>query len=278
MRVRRRSVKIGIVGFGTVGRALARFFERGGRHRVAVYDRYLDEHASPGCLDAVEAAEVAFVAVPTPFDPRTGACDLAAVREVVARFSVPLCIKSTIPPGTTEALARESGKPLAFSPEYLGESPGHPWREIDACGFVIVAGDPAVRALVRDAYALSAPNLVVREAEPRAAELAKYMENCFLATKVAFVNQFADLAERAGVDFEAVRSLFLLDERVGASHTEVSAERGFGGRCLPKDLQSILAWAGGSDNAPLLECVLAYNEGVRRRRYAARLATNARSA
>ena len=260
-------MKIGIVGFGTVGRALARFFERAARHDIAVYDAYLEPFSSPQCLAAINAVELAFVAVPTPFDERTGACDLSNVRDAVARIAVPLCIKSTVPPGTIDALARDTGKRIGYSPEYVGESDGHPWREIDNCGFVVLAGDPTVRALVRAAYAASAAaELRYVEVDAQTAELAKYMENCFLATKVAFVNQFAELAARGGTDFDAVRSVFLLDPRIGESHTRVTQERGFGGRCLPKDLRSLVAWAGGATDAPLVQAVLDYNEALRAKR------------
>ncbi len=252
-------MNIGIVGFGTVGQALERLFVRGG-HRVTSYDKYDGERDSQRCLDAVNSGDLAFVAVPTPFDERTGSCDVSSVREAVERIAVPLCIKSTVPPGTTDALIRETGKPIGYSPEYIGEAPGHPWQEADACGFVVLAGDPSVCALVRSAYASSAAGeLRYVEVDARAAELAKYMENSFLATKVAFVNQFADLAALAGIDFTTVRDVFLLDPRVGESHTLVTAERGFGGRCLPKDLRSLMAWSGEAQ-APLIRAVLAFNE------------------
>jgi UDPglucose 6-dehydrogenase len=252
-------MNIGIVGYGPVGRALARLFERGG-HRVAIYDKYLDTRRSQRCLDAVNAAELAFVAVPTPFDADSGSCDVSNVREAVAGLAVPVCIKSTVPPGTTDALIRETAKPIGYSPEYLGESAGHPWLEADACGFVVLAGDASVRALVRRAYApCVAAEMRYVEVDAPVAELAKYMENCFLATKVAFVNQFADIAAAAGIDFAAVRDVFLLDPRVGESHTQVTAEGGFGGRCLPKDLRSLVAWAGDPSKAALIQAVLDFN-------------------
>src|SRR5437660_711150 len=259
-------MKIGIVGFGTVGQALARFFARCDEHEVSVYDKYLAPFAGQRSLDAINAGDLAFIAVPTPFDPHAGACDVAEVRDAVAHLNVPVCVKSTVPPGTIQAIARETGKRVAFSPEYLGESAGHPWREADSCGFAIFAGDPLARALAREAYESTAPGLRCVETDAGTAELAKYMENCFLATKIAFANQFAELAQRAGTAFEAVRSLFVLDPRIGESHTRVSAEGGFGGRCLPKDIASIVAWAGGGANAPLLPAVIDYNDAVRSER------------
>jgi UDP-glucose 6-dehydrogenase len=112
---------------------------------------------------------------------------------------------------------------------------------------------------------LNTPHVEFVETDVRTAELAKYMENCFLAAKVAFVNQFYDLAERAGVDYDRLRELFTRDPRVGPSHTQVTAERGFGGKCLPKDMRSLIAWAGGPPGAPLLQNVADYNDAVKAR-------------
>jgi UDP-glucose 6-dehydrogenase len=76
------------------------------------------------------------------------------------------------------------------------------------------------------------------------AELSKYMENAFLAAKVAFCNEFYDLAEAWGIDYDDLRELWLLDPRVGRSHTFVRGdERGFGGKCLPKDLSALVVAA-----------------------------------
>jgi len=72
------------------------------------------------------------------------------------------------------------------------------------------------------------------------AEIIKYMENSFLTTKVAFVNQFYDIANLFGADWHRVREGWLLDERVGRAFSAVFADnRGFGGKCLPKDISAI---------------------------------------
>jgi UDPglucose 6-dehydrogenase len=88
------------------------------------------------------------------------------------------------------------------------------------------------------------------------------MENCFLAAKVAFVNQFFDIAQALGVDFDELRRLWLLDPRVGPSHTMVTPERGFRGRCLPKDMAALIAAMRPLGGAPLLEAVQAYNDRI----------------
>jgi UDP-glucose 6-dehydrogenase len=88
------------------------------------------------------------------------------------------------------------------------------------------------------------------------------MENAFLATKVAFVNQFYDLARAYGVNYNELREVWLADERVGRSHTMVTEERGYRGRCLPKDMAAIIHAARMVGGAALLEAVDRYNDEV----------------
>jgi UDP-glucose 6-dehydrogenase len=109
--------------------------------------------------------------------------------------------------------------------------------------------------------------LEVRQTDARTAELTKYMENAFLALKVAFCNEVYDVAGATGVDYNELRELWLLDPRIGRSHTWVHPDdRGFGGRCLPKDLRALVAHARSAGEAPLLlEAVLEANARVRRR-------------
>jgi UDP-glucose 6-dehydrogenase len=85
------------------------------------------------------------------------------------------------------------------------------------------------------------------------------MENCFLATKVAFVNQFFDIAAALNVNFSELRELWLADPRVGSSHSSVTAERGFRGRCLPKDVSAMVAAMKPHGGALLMEAVMQYN-------------------
>lgn len=148
------------------------------------------------------------------------------------------------------------------------------------------AGHPTIRTLIRCASVgsssgESAPathpvadlyktvysaNVVIQQTDARTAELVKYMENCFLATKVAFCNEFYDIAERLGVDYNEVRELWLLNPRMGRGHTGVHPEaRGFGGACLPKDVAATLHIAehAGVD-ATVLQAVARYNKRITR--------------
>jgi UDPglucose 6-dehydrogenase len=103
--------------------------------------------------------------------------------------------------------------------------------------FHIFGGAPeAVEKAITYFQRVGGPFAAYRAADSTTAELVKYIENTWIATKVAYCNDMYDIAKAFGVDYSAARELWLLDGRVGASHTLVYPEkRGFGGKCIPKD-------------------------------------------
>lgn len=259
-------MNIGIIGYGVVGRALAKVFGyEAGNPQVRIYDKLLKGLNSPRQRAAIQTCDIVLVAVPTPEGP-DGSCDVTAVEEVVSWVTAPMCLKSTVPPGTVDRLVAATGKRISFSPEYVGETRWHPWKGIDSHGFVIVGGEKSLCDLVVRAYQEHLGPLVrYYMTDAKTAELCKYMENSFLATKVAFVNQFCDLAQTYGVNYNELREVWLADERIGRSHTIVTDERGYRGRCLPKDIAAIIQAAKPLGGAPLLEAVDRYNDEVCRR-------------
>jgi UDPglucose 6-dehydrogenase len=256
-------MKIGIVGHGVVGSAVARVFASHPKHEVRIYDKFQALHCSAECKILVNHSDLVFVCVPTPTAADGISCDVSAVEECLSWLTPPVCIRSTVVPGTVDRLAAMTGKAISFSPEYLGGHSGHPWQEEGACGFLIVGGPPTLCDLVVAAYA-DFPGTALRFYQTTAltAELCKYMENCFLATKVAFVNQFYDIAAAFDVDFSELKELWLLDPRIGTSHASVTRERGFRGQCLPKDISALVAAMRLRGGAPLLEAVLRYNSDL----------------
>lgn len=254
-------MKIGVVGAGFVGAAIVRYFSQ--VHQVHIYDKYSYINNRETDRQAVNSCELVFVAVPTPTGTDGWSCDLAELNDVFSWLETPTCIKSTVPPGTTEAIGYQQRVPVGFSPEYIGESGGHMWGELDRCGFVIVGGDDEIFQRVSSAYAAVSKRLPIYHTSSTAAELCKYMENAFLATKVSFVNQFFDIAQAWGIDFEELCQLWKLDERIGKTHTSVASERGFGGKCLPKDIRAIISATQGKTCTDLLESVVRYNDRIR---------------
>jgi UDPglucose 6-dehydrogenase len=270
---------IGIVGYGVVGRALAKLFGyEAGNPDVRVYDKFVVGMNNAQSKAAIQDCALVFVAVPTP-EAADGSCDLTAVEEVVSWVTPPMCLKSTVPPGTVDRLIRETGKRICFSPEYVGETRWHPWKEIESHGFVIVGGEKILcETVVRVYQQYLGPLVRYYMTDAKTAELCKYMENCFLATKVAFVNQFYDLAQVYGVSYNELRELWLADERIGRSHTIVTEERGYRGRCLPKDIAAMIQAAKPFGGAPLLEAVDRYNDEICRRADDARRTTSSGAA
>jgi UDPglucose 6-dehydrogenase len=259
-------MRIGIVGYGFVGKALAQLFDYElGSTNPRIYDKLIPGMNDDQSKAGIQMCDLVFIAVPTP-EGTEGRCDISAVEEVVSWVNPPMCVKSTIPPGTVDHLTATSGKQICFSPEYVGETRWHPWRRIEGHRFVIVGGEKSICDLTVQCYQnFLGPLVHYHITNARTAELCKYMENSFLATKVAFVNQFYDLAKAFNVNYHELRELWLADERIGRSHTIVTEERGYRGRCLPKDVAALISAARNVGGAPLLEAVDRYNDEVCRR-------------
>ncbi len=248
-------MKITIAGYGSIGHYVADLFRD---LEPALYDPPL----GLGTVEDLRDTDFVIVCVPTPPLP-SGACDTSIVEEVVrlADPRVAIVCHSTVAVGTTERLIAGTGKPIVFVPEYAGEADDHPLRNPANRRFLIYGGhEPAtsaVQALYEQAYG---PGLRHFRVAPTLAEVVKYMENAFLAAKVAFCNEFFDLCNAAGVDYEWARLLWLQDDRINPSHTVVTEERGYGGQCLPKDVAAVCD-AGRELGAPMaiLEAVQAAN-------------------
>ncbi len=224
---------------------------------------------------AIAHGQVVFIAVGTPPD-EDGSADLqyvlAVARTIGRHLTVPTVVvnKSTVPVGTAdkvraaiaEALAARSVA-IAFdvvsNPEFLKEGDAvadcmRPDR------IVIGAANADSVALMRRLYApFNRNHDRVVEMDVRSAELTKYAANAMLATKISFMNEIANIAERVGADIEQVRQGIGSDPRIGWHFIYPGA--GYGGSCFPKDVQALARTAQQHGHAPrLLDAVEAVNE------------------
>jgi UDPglucose 6-dehydrogenase len=219
---------------------------------------------------ALEHARLLFVAVGTP-TTYSGDADLSAVRAVVGVLPASdrhaLVMKSTVPVGTGESIRRvlsEQGKDeLAYvsCPEFLKE--GSAVREFLHPDRLVVgdAGDWAGDAVVELYAPLDAP--LVRT-DVQSAEMIKLASNAFLATKISFVNEIANVCEETGADVSEVARGMGLDTRIGSSF--LRAGIGYGGSCFPKDVSALKQLAGNSGyHFQLLNAVIEVNELQKRR-------------
>src|SRR5580658_7273113 len=225
---------------------------------------------------SVAQAEAVFIAVGTPSRRGDGYADLSfvyeAVREIAPYLSKTAVIvtKSTVPVGTGDEIERilremrpDTELQVVSNPEFLREGAAiqdfkHPDR--------IVIGTEDERAkrlmaeLYRPLYLNQAPLFYTSR---RTAELIKYAANAFLATKVAFINEIADLCEKVGGDVQEVARGIGLDNRIGSKF--LHAGPGFGGSCFPKDVRALIKTAQDAE-APLriVETVAAVNDARKR--------------
>lgn len=247
---------IAIVGYGYVGKAMVNFFKD--HYNIFVYDPIYFETKNTEQItftkekDAINSCDLAVVCVPTPMDV-SGEVDLSIIRETVAWLNTPvILIKSTIPPGTTDKLIEETGKNIVFSPEYIGEGKyvvqwwkdkGYPHpTDMKYHDFQIFGGERKNTSQVLEFFKkILGPEVKYIQTNTRTAELVKYMENSWGAMKVTFCNEFYDIAQSLGIDYNELRELWLLDGRVERMHTVVFEDkRGFGGKCYPKDVNGIV--------------------------------------
>lgn len=233
---------------------------------------------------AVAAAEVVLLAVGTPTRLGGDSADLtqlfsaaAEIARALRGFTV-VVTKSTVPPGTAERLravmaeARPGGDfDVASNPEFMREgSAVEDFTQPDRV--VIGVASSRAEAVLRQLYRpLTARNIALLVTSCEAAEVIKYAANTFLATRIAFVNQLADLCERAGADIGDVTRGIGLDKRIGPAF--LAPGPGFGGSCFPKDTRA-LAQAARDMGQPftIVESVIAANE-ARRQHLAERVVT-----
>ncbi len=235
-------MNVGICGYGYVGQGMHKVFPD-----AVLFDPY-NEKATASKED-INNCDLAVVCVPTNELPN-GEADLSIIEDVIEWIETPLIlIKSTIPPGTTDRLKESTGKRICFSPEYMGEGNYFTpvWRYPDPTdttshGFMVIGGDSLDATEVADFFITKmGPHTRIRLISAKEAEIVKYAENTWGATKVIFAHLLRDVCEASGVSWQNVREGWLDDPRVEPMHTAVFGKnRGFGGKCFPKDLSAFL--------------------------------------
>jgi UDPglucose 6-dehydrogenase len=259
--------KIAIIGLGYVGSKLFNFFESQG-FKTFSYD--VNKLGNTKSIEELNSKNLdfAFISVPTPM-AETGECDTSIVEDCIKKINAKtIVIRSTVSPGTTDRLEKETDKDLIFMPEYFGETKNHLLNSMGNRDFFIIGGREEVRRKVIDLLKsiFDSKTTKFHLVDSRTAEVIKYMENSYLATKVLFCEEFYRICETLGVDYYQVREGWLLDPRVDPSHTfpRKDGQPGFGGKCLPKDLSAIIAASKDAGyNAEFLKKVFDYNKKLR---------------
>ena len=250
------SKNIGIIGNGFVGSAVEFGFsaQTNCDAIVRVYDK--NPVKSVHTLDeTVNKSDFIFVSVPTPSND-DGSMNvnilesaLMDLQRVNKKKNI-ILIRSTILPGTTTKLQKKFKKlNLVFNPEFLTERSAK-FDFINQSRFIL-GGRKRITARVAELFRWRVGDSIsIIETNFETAELIKYMNNCYFATKVSFMNEMKLIADKSNVDWDLAVDGFVRDGRIGHSHLAVpgpDGRMGFGGSCFPKDIQAMIHFGKNLD-------------------------------
>lgn len=265
-------MKIAIIGYGYVGKAMYQFFHK--HYETIVYDPLIafrkGEVTMVRSYDEVNQCDLGVICVPTPRG-ENGECDISLVEETIEKLNTPLILlKSTVEVGTTDRLIEKTKKNIVFSPEYCGESsywtPYKFHTDIKETPFFCFGGAKENTTKIVDIFEpVAGPVKRYIQTDAKTAEMTKYMENCFYATKIAFCYEVYEICQKLGVDYNMAREIWIADPRINPMHTSVFMENDwpFSGKCFPKDMAAFASLARKNGyNADLLEEVLRTNKRI----------------
>jgi UDPglucose 6-dehydrogenase len=288
MKLRREGmVKIGIIGSGFVGENVGRGLMKLG-YDIIFYD-LVDKDLSNFTDDinyAIENSDVSFICVPTP-TIHDGTIDLSYVKEATKSIGNVLAnkdgyhlvvVKSTVVPTTTEKvvipiLEKYSGKKagdfwVCMNPEFLTEiseswskDKGYKKDFFTEDRIVIGEYDKKSGDALEELY--KPLNKPIFRTALRTAEMIKYASNCMLATKISYWNEIFLICKELDIDSQVIADIVALDPRIGKYGTVHG--RAFGGKCLPKDLNAFISFAGKYHKTKLLKAVDDINEEMKRK-------------
>ena len=241
---------IGIIGQGFVGSAVREGMKN--HFNVVCYDKDPNKYSNIGSIfEMMEVVDTAFLCVPTPMQ-RSGECDLgiigAALNDIAScaktldKKGFIVIIKSTVPPGTTEYFnSIFKDLDIVFNPEFLTEA--NAIEDYKNQNRIIIGGERPGTTQVKQIFAKAFPKVPIIKTSSTIAEMIKYVTNTFLATKVSFANEMYQICQALNIDYDKVIEYARYDDRLGNSHWAVpgpDGDKGFGGSCFPKDVNSLI--------------------------------------
>lgn len=237
-----REPNVLLCGYGWVGQYMGKYF-KDAHYTIDTGGFFSVETGKP--VKERKRYDLAIIGVPTPMNPKTGQCDTSIVEKVVKNNANKVdifLIKSTVEIGTTDRLSKKYDTKIAMSPEYVGETLGHPLLEARRDAFQIIGGTDEVAGKVAEYFRLVlhayAPILICKAVE---AEIIKYCENLWIMQRVDYWNDVYDICQTLGGSFERVREGLVLDPRFNRTHSFVYPNnRGWSGKCLPKDMNALV--------------------------------------
>ena len=251
-------MEITIAGYGFVGKAHAKVLKE--YYDINIADPILLETTVSDYVDETEAV-ICCVSTPQADD---GSCNMTNVYNVIETtpWATPILIKSTISlEGWDYIKSKYPDHNITFSPEFLVAATAY--EDFSNTKHLYLGGDGT--ALWTDVFSNVFSDVTYEELTVPELIMIKYGRNTFLATKVAYFNQLHDVCSAKNINFDKVAALIGSDSRIGHSHTNITAERGFGGHCFPKDTLAMLSTSKlVQADMTILESAVVYNNKIRK--------------
>jgi len=236
---------LGIIGHGVVGKAIESVFKN--KFKIFVYDKYVEEYKDLKVV--IFNCNIIFVSVPTPMK-ESGEVDLEYIKDALEMIEkerkiqnkkLLIVLRSTITPGTTDALQKEyPNLRLMFNPEFLTERKY--LEDMKETNNVVLGGSNGDMKIVEQIYKKVFPEAKYILTNPRTAEMIKYSANATLAGQVIIANELFNICKKINVDWKIVRDAIVFDPLIGRNNNVPGPDGdfGFGGKCLPKDLNALI--------------------------------------
>jgi len=263
-------MRLGVVGGGVVGHAMARAFMEHSEGGTRVYD-VVPERCTHS-LEDVLSCDLIFVCLPTPAN-EDGSCKTSFVEQFFRDVGTSafadrnFVLRSTVPVGTTKKLGERYGvKNLVHSPEFLTARCSVADAQVPARNIVGIPHPSAATSLLAELYKRRFPGIPVHITTSDESEAVKLMQNSFFLTKIAIFNEFYQFAQARGMNWSRVLAGLLSDGRIAHAHTQVPGVDGLfgaGGACLPKDIANLVHCMG--DEAVVIRAAMERNKRDRER-------------
>ena len=239
--------KIGIIGNGFVGNSIAFGFSP--THEIRIHDK--DPKRNLNSIKEVLECDYIFVAVPTPMN-QNGSISLKIVESALQEISKNnkrtdniIILKSTMVPGSTNNFIKQFPKlNIVFNPEFLTERTAK--LDFLTQARIVLGGDEKHTSKVKELFEERFMHTYILEMDTTTAEMIKYMNNVFFASKVSIMNEMKRVCDAVGADWSDALKGFAADQRIGDSHLNVpgpDGKLGFGGACFPKDINAFMSMA-----------------------------------
>ena len=238
--------KVGIIGNGFVGNSIAFGFSP--THEIRIHDK--DPKRTLNTIEEVLECDFIFVAVPTPMN-RDGSISLKVVEKALQEISEKntknniIILKSTMVPGSTNNFIKQFPKlNIVFNPEFLTERTAK--LDFLTQARIVLGGSKRLTKRVAKIFEERFMHTYIIETDTITAEMIKYMNNIFFASKVSIMNEMKMMCDAVGADWKQALAGFAADQRVGDSHLNVpgpDGKMGFGGSCFPKDINAFISYA-----------------------------------